>query len=80
IIETTSPQESNDRVPSENWIEIMENEKSVTRPHLGAKRKHDNQIYQSANQKSNRKSARSDKFDIDMDSNSELNREMDGTG
>ncbi|CAG8579743.1 334_t:CDS:2 [Acaulospora morrowiae] len=75
----TSPQEPNDRVPSKNWAEMMENEKFTAWPHPGIKGKYDNQTYQSANQESDRKPARLDKFDTDMDSDSELGRETDGT-
>ncbi|CAG8789830.1 11034_t:CDS:2, partial [Acaulospora morrowiae] len=60
MTETTSPQESNDRAPSENWTEMTENENT--------------------NQESDREPARSDEFDTDIDSESELGRETDGTG
>ncbi|CAG8490686.1 143_t:CDS:1, partial [Acaulospora morrowiae] len=78
--ETTSPQEPNDRVPSENWTEMTENEKFTTQPHSGMKGKHDDQTYQSANQVSDREPARLDEFDTEMNSDSELDRETDGTG
>ncbi|CAG8671336.1 2260_t:CDS:1, partial [Acaulospora morrowiae] len=80
MTETTSPQESNNRAPSENWVEMMENKKFAARPHPGTKGRHDDQAYQSANQESDREPARSDEFDTDMDSDSELGRETDGTG
>ncbi|CAG8672722.1 9569_t:CDS:1, partial [Acaulospora morrowiae] len=80
MTETTSLQEPNDRAPSENWAEMTENEKFMARPHPGTRERHDDQAYQSTNQESDRESARSDEFDTDMDSDSELGRETDGTG
>ncbi|CAG8527621.1 2714_t:CDS:2 [Acaulospora morrowiae] len=49
--ETISPQESNDRVSSKNWVEMTENEKFVTWLYSGMKGKHDDQTYQSTNQR-----------------------------
>ncbi|CAG8550142.1 5126_t:CDS:2 [Acaulospora morrowiae] len=80
MTETISPQEPNDRAPSENWAEMTENKKFAAWPYPGTRGRHDDQAYQSTNQESDRKPARSDEFDTDMDSDSELGREMDGTG